>query len=621
MRRALFTAALAARGFAAAAPPAVPSAAQLTALTHTFTAFHHFSLCSMGVDGGCQWDSAVLPPAAFDPPALDTDQWLATDALMGATQACLTVRHVDGFALWPTASTNYSVAASPWRGGAGDVVADFVASARKFGVSPCFYIILGFNFEANRSGVPGPAYLAQQVTALTELLTRYGKIDRLWWDNYAIGCCQPVWAEGFFCPPGGTTATPSAACPAWQTLIDTVRAVSPGTAMIPGPDGCLVNGESFGGTYPVWHASPVAESSYSCRGDVTQASGGGTFLLRESDFTMLEPGDNWFWQPNKPFLNASEIMAQFVAKHEQGASLILNVAPNSTGVIPDEYVAELRKFAAARAATFGAPVAALAAPVSAACEALSFVVPVNGTFDTVLSVEDMRAGQVVAAYSVEARDAATGAWAPLRVHGASVGSRVLDTVGTQVGKDALRFNCTASLTPPAPVVFTNEAGACLGPPAGAAFPCWEGQAAPGGEVFHLCPLVAAPCGPASAWTRGAASAWASAAAPGALLNVDCDSCAAGAHAKIILEAGSTTTYDAAARRIRVDACPGMCLTNGVAPGARASCAGNETWYATQVHVDACDAASTASWTLADAAPAAPATIAAFGAYLSVPVAP
>lgn len=171
---------------AAAATIPAPSAAQVVALKNTFTVFHHYSLCTY-VD--CQWDTATAPPSAFAPDdaVYDTDQWLATDALMGATQACLTVRHVDGFALWPTASTNYSVAASPWRNGTGDVARDFVASARKFGISPCFYIILGFNIEANHSGVRGETYLASQVTALTELLTRYGHIDRLWWDNYAIG--------------------------------------------------------------------------------------------------------------------------------------------------------------------------------------------------------------------------------------------------------------------------------------------------------------------------------------------------------------------------------------------------------------------------------------------------
>lgn len=245
----------------------------------------------------CQWDLATAPPSTFAPEGLDTDQWLATDKLMGATQACLTVRHVDGFALWPTATTNYSVAASSWRGGKGDVVADFVASARRHGISPCLYVILGFNVHANHSGVPAPEYLDEQVVVLTELLTRYGTIDRLWWDNFAIGCCQPVWPPGpdgggFYCPGGGTTSGPGPACPAWQVLIDVVRALSPTTAIIPGPDGCLVNGESLGGTYPLYHASSMPQSSYSCV-DAGAPVAGSTFTVPESDLTMLMPGDNW----------------------------------------------------------------------------------------------------------------------------------------------------------------------------------------------------------------------------------------------------------------------------------------------------------------------------------------
>lgn len=66
------------------------------------------------------------------------------------------------------------------------MVADFVASARRFNMSACFYVILGFNVYANKSGIAGDEYLEQQKTVLTELLTNYGPIHRLWWDNYAL---------------------------------------------------------------------------------------------------------------------------------------------------------------------------------------------------------------------------------------------------------------------------------------------------------------------------------------------------------------------------------------------------------------------------------------------------
>ena len=73
-------------------------------------------------------------------------------------------------------------------------------------------------------------------------------------------------------------------------LIDTVRALGPDTAMVPGPDGCLVNGESFGGTYPLFHATSLAQSSYTCT-DARSPSAGPFFAVTESDFTILEPGD------------------------------------------------------------------------------------------------------------------------------------------------------------------------------------------------------------------------------------------------------------------------------------------------------------------------------------------
>ena len=626
--------ALRARNAAAGVP--VPSPAQVGALNNSFVVFEHFSMCTYT---GCQWNTAVSPATDYAPPddGPDMDQWMRVVKAMGATQMCLTVRHVGGFAQWKTATTNYSVAASNWRGGKGDAVADFVAAARRNGVSPCFYIILGFDIDANHSGVPGPLYLDRQVEALTELLTNYGQIDRLWWDNYAIGCCQPVTHESLYCPGGGTTSTPSPACGGWQVLIDTVRALSPLTSVVPGPDGCLVNGESFGGTYPLYHATSVPQNSYSCTdASNVPTSASSSFAIVESDFTILEPGDNWFQSPADPFLNASQIWQQVNAKLEQGANLILNVPANSSGVIPDAYVEQLTLFGAARTATYSNPLAALAAPVSAACAALSVELPVSGAFDTLLLAEDLTAGQVIAAYTVEARDAASGAWRSLTagVHGKTVGLRLVDFVGAQTGVSHIRFNCSADLAPappPPPSTFTNAGGQCLGQPDGAVFPCYVGNATPGGEVFHLCPLVASSCaGPAAAWTAGkdGSSLFAYGAGPDATINIDCDSCAAGTHAKIISNAdcgcAAALSYDAERKQIAVSACSGMCLTTGVAAGALPSCAGNETMLPTQVHLAPCSSDDTVGWVRADAperaasAPAAPiATLKSFGAYVTV----
>lgn len=603
----------------------LPSAAQLQgSLAHPFTVFLHYSMCTYT---GCQWNTAVSPPSNFTPPDLgpNATQWMSTIKAVGATQVCLTVRHVGGFTLWPSATTNYSVVNSPWRNGKGDVVADFVAAARASGISPCLYVILGFNVDATNKKVAGGAYLDDQVLALTELLTQYGPIDRLWWDNYAIGCCQPVIAELLYCPGGGTTSTPSAACPGWQVLIDTVRALSPSTAVVPGPDGCLVNGENLAGTYPLYHATSVEQNSYTCT-DASTPLAGPYFAVTESDFSMTIPG--WFWDAADTPLNASQIAATINTKMEQGANLIMNIPPNSSGVIEKNYVDQLALVGAARAAMFNNPLAALPTPVSATCAQLSVTIAVNGTFDTLLLTEDLVAGQVIGGYTVEALDGASQVWRTLAgVHGKTVGLRLLDSVGTQTGVTQLRFNCSSDLAPPAPppvstaFFFKNSAGACMGIADNATFPCYTGGVGP----FKLCPLVATQCSARTAWTPTGQGWAALAVAPDAVINVDCDKCDIGTHAKVISTGtcgacASALPYNVTEGALHIGACAGMCLSDGIVGGAHASCAGSEPYSDSQVHVVPCQGGGVA-WTREDAPPAPPAlavaTLSFIGAFVEV----
>lgn len=96
----------------------------------------------------------------------------------------------------------------------------------------------------------------------------------------------------------------------------------------------------------------------------------------------------------------------------------------------------------------------------------------------------------------------------------------------------------------------------------------------------------------------------------------------GTHAKLIAgnHYSSALNWDESFSQIRVVACPGMCLSNGQVPGALPSCAGDEPYTETQVHVDSCGAPSTRGWARTAVGPApavANATVAAFGAYLQV----
>lgn len=135
--------------------------------------------------------SKAVPNAAkFNPPDLDTDQWLKTAQAFGAKYAVLLAKPGSGFCYWPTKAHPYSVAASPWKNGKGDLVGDFVASCRKFGIRPGFYASMMssyLDFEEHRP-LDGKEetyqrFLSSMKTMLTELLTNYGEVFEVWFDG------------------------------------------------------------------------------------------------------------------------------------------------------------------------------------------------------------------------------------------------------------------------------------------------------------------------------------------------------------------------------------------------------------------------------------------------------
>ena len=58
----------------------------------------------------------------------------------GTLLVILVSKHHDGFCMWPTRYTTHSVAASPWRGGKGDLVRAVAKAARAHGSSSAIYL-------------------------------------------------------------------------------------------------------------------------------------------------------------------------------------------------------------------------------------------------------------------------------------------------------------------------------------------------------------------------------------------------------------------------------------------------------------------------------------------------
>ncbi|WP_030020580.1 alpha-L-fucosidase [Streptomyces monomycini] len=112
----------------------VPTAAQRAWQEREVTAFTHFG---MNTFTGREWGSGTEDPGWFAPPRIDVDQWMRAYKAAGAEQVMLTVKHHDGFVLYPSRYTPHTVRASP---GQPDVVGAYVRAARKAGLKVGLYL-------------------------------------------------------------------------------------------------------------------------------------------------------------------------------------------------------------------------------------------------------------------------------------------------------------------------------------------------------------------------------------------------------------------------------------------------------------------------------------------------
>src|SRR6184192_1456337 len=155
-----------------------PSPSQLSWQRDDLALFLHFGVNTFT---DREWGDGREDPALFNPTALDARQWARAARDAGARALILTAKHHDGFCLWPSGLTTHSVARSPWRGGAGDVVREFTDACRREGLRAGLYLS-PWDRNAPVYG-DSPRYNDFYCAQLTELLTHYGPIAEMWFDG------------------------------------------------------------------------------------------------------------------------------------------------------------------------------------------------------------------------------------------------------------------------------------------------------------------------------------------------------------------------------------------------------------------------------------------------------
>ncbi|MEZ3496601.1 MAG: alpha-L-fucosidase [Lachnospiraceae bacterium] len=315
----------------------VPSERQLKWQEVEFYAFCHFG---MNTFTGKEWGDGQTPPEVFHPTDFDAEQWAKAVKSAGMRGLILTCKHHDGFCLWPSAYTEYSVKNSPFRDGQGDVVREVADACKKYGLKFGVYLSPWDRHEPTYGqGEPYNTYYKNQ---LRELLTNYGELFCIWLD----GAC----GEG----KNGKKQKYD-----WQSYYAVMRELQPNAAIcISGPDVRWIGNEAGVCRKAEWSVVPswlsineyVAEHSQKAddkkfaktHNAMVLDLGSRKAIANETDFiwypaevdVSIRPG--WFYHAAEDgkVKSLDKLFKIYLNSVGGNASLLLNIPPDTTGRIP-----------------------------------------------------------------------------------------------------------------------------------------------------------------------------------------------------------------------------------------------------------------------------------------------
>lgn len=306
---------------------------QVEFLDWEYGMFFHFGIRPF-YPGHVDWDNKDMPPEKFNPTELDCEQWIKTAKEAGATYAILTTKHHDGFALWPSKYSNYSVAQTPWKGGKGDVVREFVDACRKYDLKVGLYYSPA---QWGKYSIPfsnAKEYDDYFINQIGELLTNYGKIDYLWFD----GCGS----ESHEYDRERIVAEIDRMQPEILTFCDPEW--SPGIRWVGNEDGYASLNNPL----------VVSSTDYSELATEEQKLSEAAFLPSECDCKLRA---TWFYDLNEDTIKSvEELFGMYEMSVGRGSNFLINIGPDDRGLLPEADVKRILELGERIKAAYGEPV-------------------------------------------------------------------------------------------------------------------------------------------------------------------------------------------------------------------------------------------------------------------------
>ena len=342
-----------------------------------------------------EWGDGTADPSVFNPTNVDPEQWIRAAKSAGIRYVVFVAKHHDGFCLWPSAHTAYSIKSSPWKAGQGDLVREVAAAARRNGLK--FGVYLSPWDRHDPSYKDKAAYDTYYLSLLNELATSYGELVEFWLDG--AGSAGHVYD--------------------FDGYVDNLRVYQPNALIF--ADAALLK---YGDIRWVGNEDgSAAEDNW----NVLDLRGYLRYRPAEADTPLRK--DHWFWHPNDEasLKSVDELLETYDKTVGRGAQLMIGLAPDNRGLLPDADVLRLTEFGEAirsiyapeknlaalasnasafRAALDSDPDTVWSAPEGSHSATLDLVFAYPVSFDRALTMEWLVNGQKVQKYAIQVANGA-----------------------------------------------------------------------------------------------------------------------------------------------------------------------------------------------------------------------
>jgi alpha-L-fucosidase len=233
-------------------------------------------------------------PKTFNPRKFYPQDWAQLAKLAGMKYVVFTTKHHSGFCMWDTATTDFSIMKTPFHR---DITKELLQAFREQGIAPGMYFSPddfwwlfkhGITVQRGNAEVQprsNPGLMKHDQAQIRELLTKYGKIDMIFFDGEPQGLRELAWQID-------------------PNIVVTRGAIATPEQYVPGV--------------------PL-EGAW------------------EANLTM---GTAWQYQPqNEQYKSGGQVLSLLIETRAKGGNLLMNVGPKPDGELPIEQEERLREVA------------------------------------------------------------------------------------------------------------------------------------------------------------------------------------------------------------------------------------------------------------------------------------